>query len=165
MEINLMFLRNGSQFLDRLNRSDFVVYHHNADEDGILADGCLQHLRLHEAFAVHIQISHFKSVLFQIFASVENRVMLDLACNDMSALFFELVCNAFQDPVVSFCPAGSKSDFSLFRVDQVRYLLPRFIHTGFCLKSYTVKTGRIAVKISIIWKHRFPYFFLNRRRC
>ena len=103
MEIYLMFLRNSSQFLDRFYRSDFVVHHHDTDKDRIITDRILQHFRLHETFAVYIQISHLKAVLFQIFACMQDRVVLDLACNDMFSLFFQLVRNTFQNPVIRFC--------------------------------------------------------------
>ena len=66
--------------------SDLIVRIHNGNQDRILPDRRFQLFQIDDPVFVHIQISDLKTFLFQIFACMQDRMMLDLTCDQMFPL-------------------------------------------------------------------------------
>ena len=103
-----MLMGNLSNLCDRLDRTDLIICKHNTDQYRIGTDCFLNLLRCYETIFIHIKICDLITVLFQILAGMQDRMMLDLGCNDMFS--FGLIClgNAFQHPVVRLTAATGK---------------------------------------------------------
>ena len=95
-----MLMGNLSDLSDRLNGTDLIIGKHNTDQDRIRTDRFLNLLRCDKTILIHIKVCDLITMLFQILAGMQDRMMLDLGCDDM--LPFGLVClgNALQHPVV-----------------------------------------------------------------
>ena len=84
-----MFFCNSSDFLDRLNRSDFVVCRHNGNQNGLRCDGCFEFIQIDNAVLIDADIGDFRTALFfQILAGVKNRMMLDFCGDDVVSFIF-----------------------------------------------------------------------------
>ena len=127
MEKDLLFAADSAQFGDRLNRADFVVGHHDGNERRLRGDGCRQRFLRDEAFAVYGQIGDGKALFFQAFCRMQNRVVLDLRGDDVSAALFIFIGCAEKDVVIRFRAAAGENDFVGFGVDNGGNRLARFV--------------------------------------
>ena len=96
------------QLLDGLDRADLVVRRHDGDQRGVVPDGLFQVLRIHDAELVHWQICDLEALLLQLRAGMQQRVVLDLAGDDVVALFPVGEGRALDSPVIAFRAAGGE---------------------------------------------------------
>ena len=136
MEKHAVRLCNCRKLLDRFDSADLVVDHHYAHKDRVFSDSFFKRFRRYETVAVNVEISYFKSQLFEIFARVQYRMVLYPAGDYMSALVFQCVCSPFQDPVVRFCAARSEEDLLGLSIDKPCYPCSRFIESGLRIQAY-----------------------------
>ncbi|MPN49149.1 hypothetical protein SDC9_196763 [bioreactor metagenome] len=111
MEGNLLFPAEGADFRDGLNGADFVVGCHDRNQNGIVADGFANLRSRDKAFFVHRQVRHFKTLLFQPLAGMQNGMMLDGGGDDMVALLPILERDALYGKVVRFGSAPREIHF------------------------------------------------------
>ena len=86
MKKNVMSGRNLTNFPDRLDRSDLIVSIHDRNQNRVRPYGPFQLFYTYQAVRIHIQISDFRPLSFQILATVQNRMMLDAGSNDVLPL-------------------------------------------------------------------------------
>ena len=124
MEQDSVLFRNPANLCNGLDRADFIVRRHDRDQDRLRPDSRLQLLRADESVLIHIQISHLKTILFQILAGMQNRMMLDLGSNDVIALVPISLRRSLQGPVVRLGSASSKIDLIFLSTQSLRNDLP-----------------------------------------
>ena len=81
-----MFFCNHTDFLHRLNGSDFIVGKHNRNQNCFWTDGFLQFLQIYQTVFIYIQVGDSGALFFQIFAGMQNRMVLNFRSNDVIAL-------------------------------------------------------------------------------
>ena len=77
MEQNTMLSCDCSDFLQWLNRTDFIVCCHNRNQNRIRTDSCLQLVQLYFTIFIYIDIGNFISLFLQPLRSMQNRMMLN----------------------------------------------------------------------------------------
>ena len=80
------FLCDLSDLFDRLNRSDLIVCKHHRNQDRIRADRFFQLVDLYLAVLIDIDIGNLIAPLLEIFARMQDRMVLDLCRDDMLSL-------------------------------------------------------------------------------
>ncbi len=63
---------------DVLDHADFVVHEHHADQDGVGADGGLEHVQVQQAVFLHVQVGDFKALALQLTHGVQHGLVLGL---------------------------------------------------------------------------------------
>ena len=81
-----MLLKARTDLCDRLECADFVVRHHDADEQRVRTDRRHHRIRIDMALVIDRKIGHIEAPLLEIRAGMEDRMMLDLVGDDMTAL-------------------------------------------------------------------------------
>ena len=79
-----MVLKARTDLCDRLEGADFVVRHHDADEQRIRTDRRHHRIRIDMALMVDRKIGHIEAPLLEVCAGMEDRVMLDGVGDDVT---------------------------------------------------------------------------------
>ena len=93
MEQNAVLSGNFSDLLNRLNRSDLIICKHHRDQDRIRTDCLFQLIQFKYPIFIYINIGNGKSSFFQIFAGMQNRMMLDLRGNNVLSFALISLCS------------------------------------------------------------------------
>src|SRR5262249_35399792 len=94
-----LFDQRGDLF-ERLNRADLVVGVHDGDQRGFVGQRLADVFYAHDAFAVNGQVGHAPAVFFDAPARGQDRRVLDLRGDDVTALLFVSLGDAFDRQVV-----------------------------------------------------------------
>ena len=85
MEVDVCFSGNLADFVNRLDRSNLIIGVHDRDQDRILPDCFSNICGIHQTVVRYRQPRNFVSLLFEVLAGMQNRMMLDLRRNDVPA--------------------------------------------------------------------------------
>ncbi len=143
---------------ERLYRTDLVVRRHDCDQDGIGSDRRLQLIKLYHAARIHVHIRDLISLLLQILAGMQHRVVLDLRSYDMFSFFLAERCRRFDCPVIRLASAGCKINFIVLCTDQLRNTPSRLIHRLHGSSRKGVDAGRVCILFAEIGFHRLKHF-------
>ena len=77
VEVDVGLLRDGTDLCHRLQRSDLIVGHHDADQPGIWPHGAPDILRLDHARAIYRQKGDLDAAVAHAFCRMKHGVMLD----------------------------------------------------------------------------------------
>ena len=140
---------------DRLDGADLVVRRHDGDERGVLAQRVFELLEIDAAVLVHVQIGDAEALLFERFAGVEHRVVLDLGGDQVpAALGRRAVHKPADGEVVRLRAAAGEDDLArgvvVLLVDRHRGVQAfadrgaRLVERHFGLAPDAVERGRVA---------------------
>ena len=124
VEKNSFFTADSPDLLYGHDGADLVVGKHNADEDGIASDCIADLFSLDHAVFVNGEISDLKTMLFQIFAGMKYRMMLDRRGDDMLTLALILFGNALESHIVGFGTAACEDYLVILGIERGSDLMP-----------------------------------------
>ena len=127
VKVDVGLIRNGSDFRNRLNRSNFIVRVHYRNQNGVRPYRSDYVVRIDKPIAGNGQPRHFISLLLEIAARMKNSMVFDFGSDDVPALRAERFGNTANSEVVGFCTTAHKDDLRNFGVDEFRDLLSRVI--------------------------------------
>ena len=152
-----------ADLLQRVDGPDLVVGRHQGHQDGLVGDGVGQLIEVNRAVLVHRQEGHLEPPLLQHVAGVQNRLVLDLAGDDVVALFLEEFRHAGQGQVVRFGRAAGQDDLLFGRADQRGDLPPRLLYAFLRFPPEgVVAAGRVAELIGEVGQHRLQHPWVHR---
>jgi hypothetical protein len=131
MEDDAALLAERADFRHGLNRADFVVGHHDGDEDGIGTHRRGDATDLNQPVGVHRNIRDLEAFAFEPGRRIEHRLVLDRGGDDVAAAGSVGACHAFQRQVVRFGRAGGEDDLRRIGADQCGHLPARLLHACF----------------------------------
>jgi hypothetical protein len=114
MERDAAFATDGPQFRNRLNRANFVVGVHDRYQHCVRTQRGAQVFRLHQTVVIDRQEGRFEAKRLQMFDSMQHRVMLNGAGNDVrspSRLALRQ-CDATDRKVIALRTAAGKNDLT-----------------------------------------------------
>ena len=117
-------VRQPRHALNGHDRAGFVVHHHDADEDRIRPEGCLQSLEAHAALRVRLQIGDGKALPLQLLHGMEHSVVLHGGRDDMAAALAQPLGGGENGPVVGLRAAGGEKDALRLRAHGLGDILP-----------------------------------------
>ena len=161
VEQNPVLLRDGSDLLYRLDGADLVVGKHHGYQDGVGTDGLPELIQLHRAELIHVQIGDLKSVLFQVFAGVQDRVVLDLRGDDVLSLRLVRLGGGLQRPVVGLASSSCEIYLLRLRSQRARDGLPGRRDGLLRRGCKFVDGGRVAVELREIRDHGLHHLRAN----
>ena len=130
-----------------LNHADFIVHEHHAEQYGVRANGCFQHVHVQQTVCLHIKVRRVKPLAFQFTESVEHGLVLGFNRDDVLAFcFVELRCT-FDRQVVRLGSATCPNNFAGICANQVSNLSARIFHGGFSFPAPGVAAGRRIAKM------------------
>ena len=186
-----MLLKARTDLCDRLEGADFIVGDHDADKQRIRTDRRHHRIRIDMALVIDWQIGHIEASLLEIRAGVQDRMMLDLVGDDMTALhrcftaalvflvdcgysilrlqsfrklFTSSLACADQRPVVRLGAAAREVNFRWLRADGGRDGTTTALHRRLRALTIGVDGGSIAILRGEVGHHRLQRFFRKRRR-
>ena len=104
-----------AQLPDGFYGSDFIVGRHDADQDGIRADGSPKGAGTDDARFIGGQIGDGIPAAFQILTGVKHCVMFDFAGDDMVSPMGIGLSSAFDGPIICFRTAAGEINIPLIR--------------------------------------------------
>ena len=165
MEQDAMFFRNFTNFSDWLNGADFIIGKHHGNQDRFGANRLFYILQSYTTKLVHFQISYFHTFLFQIFCSMQDRMMLNFCCNDMFLLFIAGIDHTTQRHIIAFRTAGCKIDLLRLRTDEIRNLCSCMFQCFFTFLRNRIYAGCVTIIFSKVRQDRLQHFFSYRCCC
>jgi hypothetical protein len=108
--------RNLSQ---RLYRADIVVGQHNRRQRSIISQSTADILRIHQAVFINGQIGNPEAPSLQMVARVQQRLVFDGRCNDVSLAVAETFGDSAHGMVVGLGTTTGKKDLIRSRTDQL----------------------------------------------
>ena len=109
--VGVFLLDKFTDFSQGINGSQLIVDMHDTDQDGFRSNAFLQLSKGDLAMAVGLQVSYFKTFLFQGQKRLQNRRVFYLCGYQVPAPVLKIVGNALNGQVIAFCTPGSKDDF------------------------------------------------------
>ena len=85
VEVHIRFGGDAADFFDGLNRAEFIICVHHADENCFGAERAANFIGIDYARAPDWHVGDFDSLLFERLAGMEDRVMLDRRRDDVLA--------------------------------------------------------------------------------
>ena len=121
-----------TNFFDRLDGTDLVVCKHNRNQDGVRTYCFFQFIHFYDTVFIYANISDLKTAFFQIFCSMQDRMMLNPGCDDVFAFVLISFCCCFQCPVICLRTTGCKINL-VFLCTQVSAIVLLALDTAFLL--------------------------------
>src|SRR5262249_57427733 len=122
-----------------------------------------------DALAINGQVGHAPSVFFQAAARGQDRRVLDLRGDDVTALLLALLLvglgDAFDRQVVRFGAARKKSDLGLVGVKQQRDLRPGLLNGLFRALAVLMRGRGVAKYFGEVRQHGPRDFVVDARSC
>src|SRR5262249_20220519 len=126
-----------------------------------------------DALAINGQVGHAPSVFFQAAARGQDRRVLDLRGDDVTALLFALLLallllglgDAFDRQVVRFGAARKKSDLGLVGVEQQGDLRPGLLNGLFRALAVLMRGRGVAIYFGEVRQHGSRDFVVDARSC
>ncbi|MNF81463.1 hypothetical protein D3C84_637350 [compost metagenome] len=147
---------------DVLHHTDLVVHMHDADQDGVIAQGTFDLLQGEQAVWHRLEVGHLVAFTLQLTAGVEHRLVFGLGGDDVFALASIEVGNALDGQVVGFGRAGGEDDLARICTNQLCHLITGQVHRLFGLPAETVRAGgRIAKQA--VHGEALHHFFCDTR--
>jgi hypothetical protein len=149
----------------RLDRADLVVREHNRDKDRIGPNRSTDRVRINATIAIHGDQRDLKSrVALEVFARVQDGVMLDRGRHDVAPTLPRGKADALQRKVIALAPAAREHDLCRATTKNFRASVTGTVHRPTGVASESVGARRIAVTRREKGKHRFEDRGVNRRR-
>ena len=162
MEDDFAFAADGADGGNVLNHADFIVYPHDGNQDGVVADGGFEFFQIDQAVFFDIQIGHFKTLAFQFAHGVEHGFVLGFNGNQVLAFGFIEVGGAFDGQVVGLGGAAGEDDFLRISIDQRGDIGSGFFHRFFSYPAEAVAVGcGVAEGFGQVRNHFFRHAFVN----
>ena len=139
---------------NRLHGPDFIVSHHDANQDRVGSQRRAHILKAHDAVVIDGQLGGFPSALFQVVDAAAHRRMLDCRSDDVPAAALGGFAEAANGQVVCFGAAGRENDFVGAGADKRTDLPPRAINPGARFLAERVHARRVAELFSQVGQHR-----------
>ena len=158
-----MRMSNVSQFFNRLNCTDFVIYDHHRDQSRLLCNGPFKHFRSYCSACINRQINNGIAKAFQCTTSIEYRMMLNLRCN--CQMLFPWLYNAFYSPVIAFCTTGGKKNLLRQGTNTVCNHRSCFCKSSFRLTRKSIRLRNIAIILQQEWLHCLKSINIQLCRC
>lgn len=98
------------QLGDGLNRTDLVVRHHHADQDGLRRDRPGQLLWVHEAIAIHLQIGYVEARLAKRITTGQHGRVLRPAGDDVIATLEPCESHSFDGQIVGLRTSAGENN-------------------------------------------------------
>jgi hypothetical protein len=128
---------------------------HQRDEDGVRPNGAAHVLGVDHPVAIDGQIGRLESVLLEVLARAQDRVVLDLRGDDVAAA--PRMRDALDRHVVGLGAAGGKDDLLFLDLQKARDLLARRLHAVARLAAKAVDARWIAEALPEIREHRLDH--------
>ena len=120
------FFRNLPDLRNRMNRSNLVIGPHDRDQHGLVGDRFAHRVRIDHPEFVDRKISHGRLAgPFQRAATIEHRLVLGDAGDDVVALFLVELDHALDSQVVGFGRPAGEDDVLRRGANQRRNLVAR----------------------------------------
>ena len=159
--------------LQRLDGADLVVRGHDGDKRGVLRELLFQLFEVDMAFLIHVQIGDAEAFLFECFAGVQHRVMLNFGGDQVLAAFGRrAVHKAADGEVVRLRTAAGEDDLAggvvvglvdrHCRVQALADRRARLIECHLGLAADAVERGRVAEMLGQPRFHRVERRFGQR---
>ena len=165
MENNVMLFSNLTDLLDRLNGTNLIVCKHNRDHDRCRSNSCFQLIQLDHSILIYSNVSHLKTILFQIFTCMQNRMMLYRRSNNMISFFFLRKSCRFQRPVIRLTSTTCKINLISIGTQKVSHCLSGILYSLLTLTCETIYTGWIAIFLRKIRHHCLQHLRMYLRCC
>ena len=152
-------------FANRLQHADLVVRRHHRHEECILADRCLDGVDAHEAHRIHLELGRFEAPACECATRVENRWMLGLDGDQMTATLLS-VGQSEDREIVALRRATRKNDLARGRRSQhLTESLTRIFDSGIRAPAIDMRMARsVAELLSEIGQHCFEHALVERSR-
>ena len=138
-----------------LNRADFVVRQHDADQRGVVTQRGLQLLRPDQPVLVHVQIGDLKAVLLQPRHGVQHRVVLEGGGDEVLFAPGRALTRQLPDgPVVRLRAAGGEVNLPRLRAQAPGHALPGLLQRRAGALPQLVEAGGVAVVLPQRREHR-----------
>jgi len=162
-------MRERRQFANRLQRADFVVGHHHADEQRAFVDGRACGVEVDESLTGDREKRHVEAGAFEPAAGLEHRLVLDGRRHDAVTKLFPDPGKTFATPangqVVRLGRATREDDLARRRADERRETPAAFLDGLLRLPAPLVRrTGRIAERLGEIRQHDLEHPGVDRGR-
>ena len=146
---------NGGNVLDHAN---LVVDKHDADQNRVGPDRCLEHLHVKHSICLHLQVAHLKALTFQLAAGVKHRLVLGLDRDDVLAPCLVKTGRPFERQIVGLGGSRCPDDLARVSSNQGCHLLTGFFHRGFRLPAPGMTArGRVAKVLAQPGNHRIHH--------
>ena len=90
---------------------------HDGNENGVVTKRRLEFVQIDQAITFRRQVGHFKTFALQLPATVQHRLVLGLAGNNMFAFFLVEMRGALDSQIVGLGCAGGPDDFPGIGID------------------------------------------------
>ena len=142
-------LAESSDLRDRLYSAHLVVCEHYAYQRGVISDGILDVLYIHDAVGLRGYVCDLKALFFQLFHCVKNSVVFYVERNEMLlALRSKSSCRGQQSLIIGLRAAACEIHLIRFRcVYALRDYLSCFVQNLLRALTVTVKAVRVAVEL------------------
>src|SRR5262245_59946883 len=100
MEQHAAFARDSADFFNILNDADLVVGGHDRDQNGVVGNRVFQVVQIHEPLVVDRQKRDSESILFQVLAGIEDRLVFGDGRDDVVALLAVHGGDAFDGQII-----------------------------------------------------------------
>ena len=137
-------VRQPRHALNGHDRAGFVVHHHDADEDRVRPEGCLQSLEAHAALRVRLQIGDGKALLLQLLHGMEHGMVLHSRRDDVAAALAQPLGGGENGPVVGLRAAGGEKDALRLRAHGLGDILPGRAQQPGRLDAEAVDSARVS---------------------
>src|SRR3989344_4143313 len=122
VEDDALFTTQRADGRDVLNDADLVVHVHDRDQDGVGADGGLEHVQVQQAVVLDVEGGGFEALALEFAHRVEHGLVLGLDRDDVLAARLVEMGGALQSQVVRFGGARGPDDFARVGADQLGHL-------------------------------------------
>src|SRR5450830_98389 len=139
-------LADGSDVVDG---ADLVVHVHERNQDGVVAQGGFNHGRGDQAIFTGLDVGDFETFALQLAHGVEDRLVFDLAGDQVLALGAVEMRDPLDRQVVGLGGTGGPDDFTRVGIDQVGHLATSVFHGLFGFPAEHVGTGRRVTEVSV----------------
>ncbi len=165
MKDDALFLGDLADLGNRMNRADLVVGPHDRDEHGLVGDRAAHRVGIDHPVLVDRQIGDRRLARpLERAATVEHRLMLGDASDDVVALVLVKLDDALDCKVVGLGGAAGENNFLGLGADQRRDLIARAIDGLFRFPSEAVvAAGGIAELLGEIRQHRIEHARIDAR--
>ena len=94
-----------ADFFNRLKHTGFIVGRHNADQDRPIGKGVFELFKVDNAVTANGQVGYPAADLFQMLATIKDRLVLGNGGNNVVAFVAAAFSNAFKGQVIAFSRA------------------------------------------------------------
>ncbi len=113
-----MFFSKPGNLTNWLDAAHLVIGMHYRNQDCFRTNGHFQFVQFHNSKLIHIYISHFKTVSFQIVTHLKNSRMLHRGSDDVITFLFVGKCCSFNGKIIRLRAAAGENNFRGLTIQQ-----------------------------------------------